>query len=226
MVENKVGFPQEGSMKKPIQAALICMASWMAMTADAQVYKCPDPANNRTIYSDRPCAGDGVQLERKRSQTEMEYDRQRAATAYRSFQSQQRSEDASKQAAENANSRPTGTPKHTSLAETQDCRTARREADLARSVRTGTEEYRLRQVEVARMKEASACGQKYVAQRQPTHRDQVLVGELPDPIHPCQVGASCLGTVSEMRYTRTSENHFWREDGKSCTGSDTAVICD
>lgn len=212
-------------MKKPVQAALICMASLMAVTVNAQVYKCPDPASNRTIYSDRPCAGDGVQLERKRSQTELEYDRQRAATAYRNFQSQQRTEEASKQAAESANYRPNATPKQAGLAETQDCRTARRESELARSVRTGTEEYRLRQVEVARMKEASACGQKYVAQRQPTQRDQVLVGELPDPIHPCAVGGSCLGTVSEMRYTRTSENHFWREDGKSCTGSDTAVIC-
>ena len=67
-------------MNKSIQAALYCVASLIAAASNAQVYKCPDPANTRTIYSDRPCTGDGVQLERKRSQDDMKYDRQKAAT--------------------------------------------------------------------------------------------------------------------------------------------------
>lgn len=191
----------------------------------AQVYKCPDPANNRMVYSDKPCVGAGVQLEQKRSQAEMEYDRQRAASAYRKFQDQQRAEDARRQQEERAQYRSAPNAAQTTMAEQQDCRTAKRESEAARSVKTGTEEYRARQIEFAQMREASACKQRYTPQKQPSHRDQVLVGELPDPIHPCEVGSQCLGSVTGMKYTRTSENHFWRQDGKSCTGSDTAVIC-
>ena len=59
-------------------------------TVFAQVYKCPDAASGKLTYSDAPCASGGVQLERKRSQAEIEYDRQRAASEYQRFQTEQR----------------------------------------------------------------------------------------------------------------------------------------
>lgn len=209
--------------------AWMTLALLIAGPAASQVYKCPDPVNNRTVYSDKPCSGEGVQIERKRSQAEIEYDRQKAAAEYQKFQASQQREPVRQQTTNNNLSRQPPSSSQGSqsrLDGTYECRIARRELELAGSIKTGTDESRKAAIEATRMKAASACGQKYIAPpREPTHRDLVLVGELPDPIHPCQVGGSCLGTVSEMRYTRTSEKHFWREDGKSCSGSDTSVIC-
>jgi hypothetical protein len=72
--------------------AWMTLALLIAGPAASQVYKCPDPANNRTVYSDKPCSGEGVQIERKRSQAEVEYDRQKAAAEYQKFQASQQRE--------------------------------------------------------------------------------------------------------------------------------------
>ncbi len=138
-------------------AAWMTLALLIAGPAASQVYKCPDPANNRTVYSDKPCAGDGVQLERKRSQAEIEYDRQKAAAEYQKFQSSQQREAAREQAAR----RPTyQQPQQASAAPTTrspECSRAQRDLEFASSSVTGSSEARSAAVAAANRKVDLEC---------------------------------------------------------------------
>lgn len=134
-----------------ILVALACGA------ASAQVYKCPDPANNRTVYSDRPCTGDGVQLERKRSQAEMDYDRQKAASEYQKFQNEQRKETARDQAAQRPVYRQ---PQQASAApntRSPECARAQRDLEVATSSISGSNEARAIAVAAANRKVDLEC---------------------------------------------------------------------
>lgn len=124
-------------MKMAIQMLWLGMA--LCASAHAQVYKCHDPTNNRTVYSDKPCVGAGVQLEQKRSQAEMDYDRQRAASAYQRFQAEQRRDAAREQAQQ----RPIYQQPQQVAApagRTPECTRAQRELDFATSGVTGSKE--------------------------------------------------------------------------------------
>ena len=133
-----------------IMVALTCV------TASAQVFKCPDPANNRTVYSDKPCTGNGVQLERKRSQAEIEYDRQRAAAEYQKFQAGQQREAAREQAAQrqvyqqpSQAAAPAGN--------SHECKRAQRDLEFATSSISGSEDSRARSVAAANRKVDLEC---------------------------------------------------------------------
>lgn len=124
-------------MKIAIQTLWLGVA--LCASAHAQVYKCPDPANNRTVYSDKPCVGAGVQLEQKRSQAEMDYDRQRAAAAYQRFQAEQRRDAAREQTQQ----RPIYQQPQQAAApagRTPECTRAKRELEFATSGVTGSKE--------------------------------------------------------------------------------------
>lgn len=144
-------------MNKSIQAALYCVASLIAAASNAQVYKCPDPANTRTIYSDRPCTGDGVQLERKRSQAEMEYDRQKAAAEYQKFQNDQRRETEREQAAQRPVYRAPQQANAMPNARSPECVKAQRDLEFATSSISGTEDSRARSVAAANRKVDLEC---------------------------------------------------------------------
>lgn len=108
-------------------------------TVFAQVYKCPDAASGKLTYSDAPCASGGVQLERKRSQAEIEYDRQRAASEYQRFQTEQRRDAARAESAQ----RPTYQQPQQAAApagRSMECTRAQRELEFATSSVTGSKE--------------------------------------------------------------------------------------
>ena len=142
-------------MKIAIQMLWLGVA--LCASAHAQVYKCPDPANKRIVYSDRPCAGDGVQLERKRSQAEMEYDRQRAASEYQKFQNEQRREAEREQASQRPVYRQ---PQQASAApntRTPECIRAQRDLEFATSSISGSDDQRAASIAAANRKVDLAC---------------------------------------------------------------------
>lgn len=144
-------------MKISAQTLWFGLALCVSAASHAQVYKCPDPANNRTVYSDRPCTGDGVQLERKRSQAEIEYDRQRAASEYQKFQAGQQREAAREKAeqrqryqqAQQAPSQPAG--------RSPECTRAQRDLEFASSSISGSDDQRAASIAAANRKVDLAC---------------------------------------------------------------------
>lgn len=143
-------------MKIAIQTLWLGVA--LCASAHAQVYKCPDPANKRTVYSDRPCTGDGVQLERKRSQAEIEYDRQKAVAEYQKFQAGQQREAAREQAeqrqryqqVQQAPSQPAGRS-------SPECTRAQRDLEFATSSISGSDDQRAASIAAANRKVDLAC---------------------------------------------------------------------
>jgi hypothetical protein len=62
----------------------ILAASFISFSASAQVFRCPDAATGRMVYSDAPCTA-GEQIVRGRSAEERSLDRERADLARERF---------------------------------------------------------------------------------------------------------------------------------------------
>lgn len=187
-------------------------------SASAQVFKCPDPANGRIIYSDAPCTG-GRQLERQRSQGEITLERQQAAAASQRIRAQDQ------RVLESLATPVTQASQQGSAGgEGFACRQARREVEVAGSVQTGSSQNRKSAIEFARKREADACGQQYVPPApELSRRDRILTGQIPDQLVNCDP-AGCWGT-SGRRYNSGAGGSYWRDDGKFCSGSSTALTC-
>lgn len=136
--------------------AMFVVLAFVSGTVYAQVYRCPDPVTGKLTYSDAACASGGVQLERKRSQAEIEYDRQRAASAYQRFQAEQR-RDAEREL--NAQRRTYQQPQQaTSQAgRSMECTRAKGELEIAASRLTGSKESRDTAIAAANRKVDLEC---------------------------------------------------------------------
>jgi hypothetical protein len=203
-------------MIRLLVAALIAASH----SASAQVFKCPDPANGRIIYSDAPCTG-GQQLERQRSQAEIMLERQQAAAAGQRNRAQdQRALESLAAPVTQSSQQGSGSGGGEGFA----CRQARREVEVAGSVQTGSTQNRKSAIEFARKREADACGQQYVPPApELSRRDRILTGQIPDQLVNCDP-AGCWGT-SGRRYNSGGGESYWRDDGKFCSGSSTALTC-
>ena len=199
---------------------LIAVLTTASLPALAQVYKCPDAVNKRVIYSDAPCTG-GQQIERQKSQSEIMLERQQASQATQRTRTQdQRTLEAMQAPIDQNSQQRSGSGGGEGFA----CRQARREVELAGGVQTGSNQSRKSAIEFARKKEADACGQQYEPPApELSRRDQILTGQIPDQLVNC-TSSGCWGT-SGMRYNSDSGGSYWREDGKFCSGSKTALTC-
>jgi hypothetical protein len=104
--------------------ALVCTA------ASAQVYRCTDPASKKTTYSDAPCM-DGKQIVRERNSEEQFMDAQQATLARQRFLQGQENEAMRQQ--RTAPRQVTAMP---SKADSQECKSAKRELSISSNVRT------------------------------------------------------------------------------------------
>lgn len=137
---------------------LLLTAAWLAtpLLADAQAFRCPNPATGQVVYTDQPCQG-GTLVAPRRSEQELRQDAQAATQAREReaerqaqalAQEQQRLQAAQAEAAWRA-------AQATRPAETDDCRAARAEADFRARSFSATPE----QIRTARHNAALACGQ-------------------------------------------------------------------
>jgi hypothetical protein len=144
-------------MKRRVPAAWLTLILLLSGPASSQVYKCPDPANNRTVYSDKPCTGDGAQLARKRSPDEIEYDRQKAAAEYQKFQASQQREAAREQAAQRPTYQQPNQANTTANTRSPECARAQRDLEFATSSVTGSDDQKAASIAAASRKVDLAC---------------------------------------------------------------------
>jgi len=198
--------------------AILLMAS---ASVHAQVYKCPDPANNRITYSDAPCTG-GRQLERQRSQAEIMAERQHAAREAQRTQAQ----DQRMESIESRYSQPSGPSGQAPSACPSDLEI--RNLETSASSVTASKEQRKIAGQAALAARACKYGGNVVTQEEPapsTRRERVPTGGIPQPAQLTSCDPSGCWDTTGSRYTRTNGGNFVRSDGKFCIGSGAQLTC-
>jgi len=144
-----------------VQKFIFFLMGLIAMTAQAQVIKCTNPATGQATYSDQPCENGkpGKLVEQRKSQEEIMAERVQAAEANeRKYRNRLVEMQIEQQAV-----------RHSPMVEQQfvadksssyECRQAQKDHETVSSTRTGTEEERRNRINSSTVKVNAICGTK------------------------------------------------------------------
>ena len=207
-------------MKNEIHSALLILGALLAGAAHAQVYKCPDPANNRITYSDAPCTG-GRRLESRRTQAEIMAERQQAAYELQRSQAQhQRIEALQNRAPQQPSQARQASSSCPSELEIKNLETA------ASSIIGSEAEKKMKRQALLQARACATGGSTAEADPDPPrHRERASTSSTPQPTQLTNCDPAGCWDTTGTRYNRAAGGNFFRSDGKFCTGAGAQLIC-